>query len=797
MKYLLVCIAVSALLVAGFRVNATTHVTISGIIPTISTSLLINPLSTHYGTPSSSSRFSVSGTSLTAGILVTAPPGYEVSLNDGSGFASSFTLGSSGTIDSTSIYVRLAASTSVGSYSGNVILTSSGAATVNKPTSSGSVLTAPLTITAMDTTKNYGSLLSDFAGSTAFTVSGLQHSDSIESVSVHFALGAALPAIPSTYLGQISVNTPAGSTFSPANYSITYVPGSIRVLKAPLFILANDTTKLFGTHLDNNTASTSFSVIGLQNSDLIQSVALTFGAAAAKDSLPGNYAANVNVLNPIGASFSIADYDITYLSGGIFIDSMAAVISINGNIPALKSVYGSVPAYQHFSVQGSPLMTPVIVSAPAGYELSLIDSAGYVPVLTIPYSVILAPVPVFVRFVPGLAAGTYPGSISLSTSGTPDVYRLLTPGTVLPAPLNISADSIPKIYGTSLFARTDSIGFNVSGVVNGQKITSIWLTPDSEGFSAGTSAGSAYRIIPSAATGTAGFLTSNYAITYTAYTGSVQKMPVTITPENKTRDFGKGDPLLTAVYTGLVNGDTQAMLSKAPVLTTNETIASLPGIYSITASGAEAKNYAFHYTTGILTVLALPVLSSDDSLADLTLSSGTLSPLFLKSILVYTAMVENSISTLSILPGLNTMHASVRINGMPVSSGASIPATLLVGDNKVSIEVTAQDGITRQTYTLTVHRGVAPDAVSATNLLSPNGDGKNDTWVVKDILLYPENTVTVFDQTGRVVYTRKGYKNEWDASYRNAVLMNGTYFYVIDLGVGTPAVKGFITLLRN
>lgn len=49
----------------------------------------------------------------------------------------------------------------------------------------------------------------------------------------------------------------------------------------------------------------------------------------------------------------------------------------------------------------------------------------------------------------------------------------------------------------------------------------------------------------------------------------------------------------------------------------------------------------------------------------------------------------------------------------------------------------------------------------ATNLLTPNDDGFNDRWIVKDTDQYPENEVSVMDRSGKVVFSRKGYSNDW------------------------------------
>ena len=82
----------------------------------IVTSGTLAALSTIQGTASSSTSFNVSATNALSGITVTAPTGFLVSLSSGSGYASSVTVGSAGTISSTPVYIELAASTTAGSY---------------------------------------------------------------------------------------------------------------------------------------------------------------------------------------------------------------------------------------------------------------------------------------------------------------------------------------------------------------------------------------------------------------------------------------------------------------------------------------------------------------------------------------------------------------------------------------------------------------------------------------------------------------------------------------------------------
>jgi hypothetical protein len=99
--------------------------------PAINTSGTLTSFSTTEGTPSAAQSISASGTNLTGSITVTAPANYEVSLNN-STFSSFVTLTpTGGTVASTLVYVRIAATAPVGNPAGQVSLSSTAATTKN------------------------------------------------------------------------------------------------------------------------------------------------------------------------------------------------------------------------------------------------------------------------------------------------------------------------------------------------------------------------------------------------------------------------------------------------------------------------------------------------------------------------------------------------------------------------------------------------------------------------------------------------------------------------------------------
>ena len=109
-----------------------------------------------------------------------------------------------------------------------------------------------------------------------------------------------------------------------------------------------------------------------------------------------------------------------------------------------------------------------------------------------------------------------------------------------------------------------------------------------------------------------------------------------------------------------------------------------------------------------LSKITRTTLSSDASLSGLSVSEGSLSPVFVSGTTSYAVGVGNGVSSVSFTPTVTDAGASVTVHGVAVGSGvASGAVALTVGANPVNVVVTAEDGST-QTYTVTVTRAAAP-----------------------------------------------------------------------------------------
>lgn len=81
---------------------------------------------------------------------------------------------------------------------------------------------------------------------------------------------------------------------------------------------------------------------------------------------------------------------------------------------------------------------------------------------------------------------------------------------------------------------------------------------------------------------------------------------------------------------------------------------------------------------------------------------------------------------------------------------------------------------------------------------TPNGDGKNDSWVIPGLALYPGSRVLIFNRGGQQLFESKDYTRQpWDGRYAGQAQPAGVYVYMIELNDSTKKlVKGTFVLIR-
>ena len=178
------------------------------------------------------------------------------------------------------------------------------------------------------------------------------------------------------------------------------------------------------------------------------------------------------------------------------------------------------------------------------------------------------------------------------------------------------------------------------------------------------------------------------------------------------------------------------------------------------------------------------------------------------------------------LPSLTGTN-SAQFNGGPsptpvISKGFSTQLSIK-GSDIVSIQWTPSTGLSATnilnpvarptvttTYTVTIRNAAGAVAVmkitvevkddyfvEPANILTPNRDGINDFWIIKNLESYPQNEVSIFDRNGKMLYKMTNYNNRWDGRINGKPLSTGTYYYILRFPE-RPSIlhKGFITIIQ-
>jgi gliding motility-associated-like protein len=87
--------------------------------------------------------------------------------------------------------------------------------------------------------------------------------------------------------------------------------------------------------------------------------------------------------------------------------------------------------------------------------------------------------------------------------------------------------------------------------------------------------------------------------------------------------------------------------------------------------------------------------------------------------------------------------------------------------------------------------------VIVSNVITPDGNDENDTWVIQGIEIYDNVQVSIYDLWGKLIYLSEDYQNDWEGTSNDDQLPDGEYFYVIEDPLTNSVVKGTLTVLRN
>ncbi|MEN9699760.1 MAG: hypothetical protein RLZZ301_958 [Bacteroidota bacterium] len=316
---------------SGAASNAVSGTPVAPNTPTFTTSGTLSAVNTTYGSASATpTSFTASGSSLDGtSVFVTPPSGYEVATT--SDFSttigtntSPLSLGTNVSFSNTTIYVRLASTTVVGSYSGNIQVSGGGATTVTIATSSSSVAKKALTITAGNQTVVYGTAPSTVTNNGSYIATGFVNSETSNVISGSVTYTTTYTS--TTAAGSTTSITPVTSGLSATNYSFSIVNGTITVIglvpSAPSVssVTATSTTQVsvaFTAPSSNGGATISnyeFSTDGGSTWTLRNPSSTSSPLAIAGLSPGTTYSVAIRALNSVGSGTSSSTTNVTTIT---------------------------------------------------------------------------------------------------------------------------------------------------------------------------------------------------------------------------------------------------------------------------------------------------------------------------------------------------------------------------------------------------------------------------------------------------------------------------------------------------
>nr|WP_242689242.1 MBG domain-containing protein [Pedobacter sp. SYSU D00535] len=646
------------------------------------------------------------------------------------------------------------------------VTNTNGVLTINK---------ASLVIVNTDRSKVYGDVLTDadFAGSLSGVVAG----DDI--TITRSSTGADVQAnANATYPIVASINDPDNRV---ANYTVTNLDGTLTVNRKNLTVTNTDRSKTYGEELTNGDFAGT--VTGIVSGDNITITRNSIGAAPT--AAAGNTYPIVATINDPGSR--IANYNVSNANATLTVDRKLLTITADNKtkfqglpLPAFSASYSGfvngetsavLTTQPSFSTTADPMSPqgtyPIVVSGATAANYTITHVNGVLTVTPgFPTSITLAAATVFEN----AAAGTLAGTLS-STSDDPSTsfkYELV-------AGAGDTDNGLFEIASGSNQIRTKA-PLNFENKANYKvRVRSIaqnsMLHLDREFTIAINNVNEAPTI-------------DALANSTICYTSAQQIVPLSnITP-------GPDANETTAVSVSSSNNSLFEVLSVTQA-TANGT-AQLRYKLAANASGTAVITVLVQDNGGIanggvdfkavsftLSVNPLPVIAITSNKGT-SLSKGEVAVLKADVSVANNGLTYSWSNANGILSGQNTQNLTVRPSETTTYTVTVTNANGCVSTQSITIEVLADYKV-----------------VNGTNILTPNGDGVNDNFVIRNIDMYPNNVVKIFDRAGRLMYSKSSYGNDWGGTFNGSPLAEDTYYYIVDFGPGAEKIKGFITIVRD
>jgi len=114
-----------------------------------------------------------------------------------------------------------------------------------------------------------------------------------------------------------------------------------------------------------------------------------------------------------------------------------------------------------------------------------------------------------------------------------------------------------------------------------------------------------------------------------------------------------------------------------------------------------------------------------------------------------------------------------------------------------SVVVTDANGCA-ESLSIDVGYNISFNCLVIPQIITPNQDGHNDEWIIRNIDIYPDAEIRVFNRWGRMIYRERNIlSNPWDGTFKGKLVPTDSYHYILDLNDGSQPRSGVISVIRE
>ncbi|SNR16245.1 BspA family leucine-rich repeat surface protein [Tenacibaculum jejuense] len=571
------------------------------------------------------------------------------------------------------------------------------------------------------------------------------------------------------------------SSLSNSNYTIAYISDDLTITPKSITVTADSKTKVYG----NVDPSLTYQIT---SGSLNPGDVLTGSLTRVVGEDIGDYRINSTLSHP--------NYAITYVSDDLTITPKSITVTADSK----SKVYGDADPSLTYQITAGSLNPGDILAG------SLTRAVGE-------------------------NVGDYAINSSLSNSNYTITY-VSDDLTITPKSITITADSKTKVYGDADPSLTYQItsGSLISGDVLTGSLTRV----------TGEDVGD-YTINSTLSH-------PNYTITYVSDDLRITPKLITVTAESKTKVYGDVDPSLTYQITSgsLISGD---ILTGSLTRIAGEDV----GDYAINSSLSNS-NYTITYVSDDLTITPKSITITADAKSKVY---GDVDPSFTYQI------TSGSLVTGDVLTGGLTRIAGENVGDYAINSSLSnsnytityvsddltiTPKSITItADSKTKVYGDADPSLTYQITSGSLEIGdvlngdlerelgenvgiyeitqgdldntnyditflpssfeitaAIPENIEFPNVFTPNGDGVNDVFEIKDLeKKYPNFEIQFFDRNGSNLYKYKHNGDTrstpiwWDGTYKGEKLPTGIYYFSLNYNNGDKEPKATWVFLNR